>query len=208
MRSRTWVVVVVVAAVLSTCACACACAPPAERSRSAAEAAPPPWRAQMAAWRYPAPLPAFPLVDERGRAFSLDARKGAPLVVGFVFTRCPVADACPLTMARLKQVHERAPALRILVVTLDPAHDTPPVLAAYAQRFGVAGDDAFTLATAPREVVDALGSLFNVVAIRRGDGDIAHPVKVALLDDKLAPAREWLDNNFTADEVIDASARQ
>lgn len=158
----------------------------------------PDWRAQLAAWKHPDALPAFPLVDDTGRSFTLEAFKGEPLFIGFVFTRCPVADACPLTMARLHELARIAPSRKILVVTLDPDFDTPPVLAAFKKKHGV----QFTMATGTKEVVDALTSLFNVIALRRGEGDIGHPVKLALLDKDLRPVHEWHDNNFDPREIV------
>lgn len=157
------------------------------------------WRAELAAWQHPGALPSFPLVDDSGRAFRLSELKGAPVVVGFVFTRCPVADACPLTMAKLRELKRIAPSWQILVVTLDPEFDTPPVLAAYKAKHEVAG---VRLATGSKEVVDAMASLFNVVALRRSGLDIGHPVKVALLDKALRPVHEWHDNQFDPREIV------
>lgn len=161
------------------------------------------WQAELAAWRHPGALPAFPLVDDTGRAFHLSELAGRPVVLGFVFTRCAVAEACPLTMARLTALHSSG--LTVLVVTLDPEYDTPAVLAAYRERHQA----SFHLATGSKEVVDALASLFNVIALRRGEGDIGHPVKVALLDKQLRPVHEWHDNQFDPQEIVThASAAQ
>lgn len=169
---------------------------------STSAACTPDWRAQLAAWKHPDPLPAFPLVDDAGRPFSLADLRGEPLFIGFVFTRCPVADACPLTMARLHELERIAPSRKILVVTLDPEFDTAPVLAAFKRKHDV----QFAMATGSKEVVDALTSLFNVVALRRGDGDIGHPVKLALLDNDLRPVHEWHDNNFDPREIVKGAA--
>src|SRR5262245_51741005 len=47
------------------------------------------WRADVARWTYPQPLPAsLPLVDDRGSAFTLADLRGAPVVLAFFFTRC------------------------------------------------------------------------------------------------------------------------
>ena len=162
----------------------------------------PDWRAQLAAWKHPDPLPSFPLLDDTGRSFSLAELRGEPLFIGFVFTRCPVADACPLTMARLHEIERIAPSRKILVVTLDPDFDRPAVLAAFKRKHDV----RFLMATGSKEVVDALTSLFNVVALRRRDGDIGHPVKLALLDKDLRPVHEWHDNNFDPREIVKGAA--
>lgn len=84
------------------------------------------------------PAAEFALVDHAGRRVSLASYRGAPVLLFFGYTRCP--DVCPLTLHRLRRAVDaagrRAADTRILLVTLDPAHDTPAVLGAYVQRFG------------------------------------------------------------------------
>jgi protein SCO1/2 len=69
---------------------------------------------------------------------SLASYRGRPLLVLFGYTRC--ADYCPQTLGRLARAvrslgHEAGDA-RILLVTVDPAHDRPEVLKRYVARFG------------------------------------------------------------------------
>ena len=88
----------------------------------------------------PAPLPAadFGLTAHTGEAVRL-AELGADrvLVLFFGYTHCP--DVCPLTMAHLgsalEQLGEDAERVRAALVTVDPARDTPEVLAEYVGRF-------------------------------------------------------------------------
>ncbi|HEX6748390.1 MAG TPA: SCO family protein [Longimicrobium sp.] len=84
-----------------------------------------------------APAEDFRLVDQDGRAVTLASYRGAPLLVFFGYTRC--ADYCPQTLGRLTRAVrslDGAEGTRILLVTVDPAHDTPAALKAYAARFG------------------------------------------------------------------------
>ncbi|HSU15388.1 SCO family protein [Longimicrobium sp.] len=85
-----------------------------------------------------APVDDFRLTDQDGRAVSLASFRGRPLLVFFGYTRC--ADFCPQTLGRLSRaVHslgEDAGDARIVLVTVDPAHDTPAVLKRYVARFG------------------------------------------------------------------------
>jgi protein SCO1/2 len=84
------------------------------------------------------PAPEFALVDHQGRPVSLASYRGHPVLLFFGYTHCP--DICPLTLARLQRsvrgLGSRGEEVRILLVTNDPARDTPPVLRAYASRFG------------------------------------------------------------------------
>ena len=80
----------------------------------------------------------FALTDHRGQPVTLESYRGHPVLLFFGYTRCP--DVCPLTLARLARATEgmgEGPnGLRIVMVTVDPEHDTPERLAEYAARFG------------------------------------------------------------------------
>lgn len=79
-------------------------------------------------------LPPFRLMDERGREVTLDALVGQPTVVAFFFSRCPTV--CPKLMDRLRQVQLKTegfdPPVRVVAITVDPEHDSPLTLSAYA----------------------------------------------------------------------------
>jgi protein SCO1/2 len=81
-------------------------------------------------------LPAFALVDHQGRAVGREELAGTPWIADLVFTRC--ALACPRMTAAMARLDRRLPreGVRLVSVSIDPAHDTPEVLAAYAARHG------------------------------------------------------------------------
>jgi len=79
----------------------------------------------------------FELVDHTGRAVSDEMWRGRWLLVFFGFTACP--DVCPTTLntvARtLEQLGDDAAKVVPLLITVDPARDTPEVLAEYVALF-------------------------------------------------------------------------
>jgi len=83
-----------------------------------------------------ATLPEFRLTDQNGEAFGSRELRGKVWLADFMFTRCPTA--CPRLTALMKHVREHAKGidrrLHFVSFTIDPAHDTPPVLLAYARR--------------------------------------------------------------------------
>lgn len=85
-----------------------------------------------------APAAPFALRDVDGRPVTLATFRGAPLLIYFGYTQCP--DACPLTLSRLSRALRRlgrsAAGARVLLVTVDPAHDTPAALRQYVAKFG------------------------------------------------------------------------
>lgn len=97
----------------------------------------------------------FSLTDAAGKPTTLADFKGKVVVLFFGFTQCP--DICPTTLstsaAALKLLGPDAEKVQVLFVTLDPARDTPAVLAKYAPAFhpsfiGLYGTDAAIAATA------------------------------------------------------------
>lgn len=87
-----------------------------------------------------APAAQFSLVDHDGRPVSLDSYRGHPVLLFFGYTKCP--DVCPTTLARLtnamKEAGGDAEDIRVLLITVDPANDTPAVLKRYTGNFGPA----------------------------------------------------------------------
>lgn len=83
-----------------------------------------------------APAADFALVDQHGRPVTRDSLRGAPALLFFGYTRCP--DVCPLTLTRLLRARRDAGAgdVRVVLVTVDPGHDTPAVMREYVDRFG------------------------------------------------------------------------
>jgi protein SCO1/2 len=82
-------------------------------------------------------VPAFSLTDQRGRVVTPRDYAGKVWVASFVFTRCP--SVCPLLTAKMASLQKRLgsrPNLRFVSISVDPEHDTPQVLAQYAQKFG------------------------------------------------------------------------
>jgi protein SCO1/2 len=79
----------------------------------------------------------FALVDHNGKPRKLEDFRGKVVVIFFGFTHCP--DVCPTTLAELAgAVRKLGPAgdnVQVLLVTVDPARDTPEVLAKYVTAF-------------------------------------------------------------------------
>lgn len=98
------------------------------------------------------PVPDTKLVDETGATVNLDAMKGSVVVYDFIFTNC--TGICPLMTNNMRAVtegiDEDAP-VRFVSITVDPARDTPEVLAAYAKR--VRNDPRWTFLTGDRDTI-------------------------------------------------------
>ena len=90
----------------------------------------------------PAELPNVLLVNQDGRPrrFYDDLVRGNhTTAIHFIYAQC--ADICPSTTANLARVQELlgdrlGRDVRMLSISIDPTHDTPAVLKAYAAGFG------------------------------------------------------------------------
>ena len=95
------------------------------------------------------PVPDFTLTGHDGEPFSLSDLEGDVVALYFGYTHCP--DICPLTLnnfARAKALlpRELQDEFQVVMLTADPARDTPEVLANYVPFFdsafiGVSGSE-------------------------------------------------------------------
>lgn len=90
----------------------------------------------------------FSLTDHKGQVRRLADFRGKAVVLFFGYTQCP--DVCPTTLVTMRDamalLGEDAQRVQVLFVTLDPARDTPQLLAQYLPSFhqsflGLLGDD-------------------------------------------------------------------
>jgi protein SCO1 len=111
--------------------------------------------------------------------FSFADLKGNVVVVFFGFVRCP--DVCPLTMNRLAETYRaigEPEDLKIVMVTVDPEHDTPEITQNYAGGFhpsfmGLSGTNT--------QVAEATKRFYIGANITK-DGQVIHTDPVLILD--------------------------
>ncbi len=128
-------------------------------------------------------VPDFTLTDQTGAPVRLSQFRGQPVAVTFVYSRCPVATACPLTVARFSKIQaglakEKFGAL--LTVTVDPENDTPAALKAYATSVG-ADPARWKFLTGDPKAVARVAETFGVLYYP-DKGQIVHSQVVAIVD--------------------------
>ena len=128
---------------------------------------------------------AFSLTDHHGMPFTRNALKNRWTLIFFGFTHCP--DICPTTLAELAElkaqlVDTEANDLQVVMLTVDPARDTPARLADYVPYFhpdflGVTGEFADILSVAQR-----LNAPFRRVSEPNGGYQMEHSANVMLMN--------------------------
>lgn len=131
-----------------------------------------------------ADVPAFQFTDQQGKPFGLEDLKGKIWVANFVFTRC--AGPCPMLSSRMAELNQKigraGKGVELVTFTVDPAFDTPDVLAAYAKSLG-AGPDRWKFLTGDPAAVEALvvQGLLQPLA-KEPNGTPAHSSRFVLVD--------------------------
>lgn len=124
------------------------------------------------------------LTDQGGVAQRLDLHRGHPVLITMFYGSCPAA--CPLLIDTLRAVERAAPAtrqaqLRVLMVSIDPACDTPQSLQALARTRRI--DTArWTLAAADEQAVRKLAAVLGIQYRRLPDGGFNHSSIITLLN--------------------------
>jgi cytochrome oxidase Cu insertion factor (SCO1/SenC/PrrC family) len=81
----------------------------------------------------------FSLIDQTGRKITLSQLKGKFVLLGFVYAHCKTM--CPMTIHDLKEAQTMMSVpSEVLMVTMDPASDTPDNLPAMAKDWGLSAD--------------------------------------------------------------------
>ncbi len=120
------------------------------------------------------------MTDSEG--FPFDDRQLADKVwiADFIYTQCP--GPCPIMSSKMHKLSEQladVPDVRFVSFSVDPAHDTPPVLNDYAHHFGGPSKNWVFLTGTPGAVHQIAFSTFHL-------GDVItvmdHSTRFALVD--------------------------
>ncbi|HWW73495.1 MAG TPA: SCO family protein [Duganella sp.] len=124
------------------------------------------------------------LTDGAGQRFTLGEMAGAPVLVTMFYGDCHAA--CPIIIETLKRTVAALGAagkpLRVVLISLDPQHDTPASLAMLASKHDLDAPQ-FRLAVAADESrTRTVAAALNIKYRRLDNGEINHTTRVLLLD--------------------------
>jgi protein SCO1/2 len=131
--------------------------------------------------------PQFVLYDQDGHVVDSARFRGRQVMMNFIYSRCPVANMCPLSTTKMIQTQRLArkagvSTVEFVSITLDPAYDTPGVLKEYAQERGIDTSN-FSFLTGPESAIQDLLTQFGVIAEFK-DGILNHTLATLLIDEK------------------------
>ena len=130
-------------------------------------------------------LPDFHFVTQENKPISLDSLAGKIHIADFFFTTCP--GICPKLTKNLEKVHafvNTVSAVHIVSYSIDPKHDSIPVLAAYAKKHR-ANPAKWSFVWGNQDSIYALATKGYLVTAEQGNGPengFLHSQKVVLID--------------------------
>lgn len=141
---------------------------------------------------------AIPLAD--GSTVTLGPAQADRIALTFVYTRCPIPEFCPAVVSRLQALQPLlGPGQRIVVVSLDPAHDTLDVLKDFGDQAGAEPERWQFGRLEPKALEDlVLRAGMTVVAEQ---GEIVHGLRLLVLDRGGALIERYDDNRWPLDRV-------
>jgi protein SCO1/2 len=155
-------------------------------------------------------VPDFTLVNQNGKKIHLTQFRGKPLLLTFIYTRCPLPDFCPLMsnnfnqilkdLQQQRQVFDKA---QLLSISIDPENDTPAVLKNYGEHYVGGTDPKFQhwiFASGSPEQVRQVANYFGL-AYNGKTGQIVHNLSTVLIGADGKVAKVYIGNQWKPNDV-------
>jgi cytochrome oxidase Cu insertion factor (SCO1/SenC/PrrC family) len=150
-------------------------------------------------------LPDARFVDQNGRIVHLGQWTGKTTLLSFVYTRCPLLNVCPAVSGKFAYLQRQIDPQKthLIIVTLDPAFDSPSVLARYGEKYG---SDAlrWSLVTGEQSVVKRLLDRLQIAPLQDSPGNIIHEEALVIAGPsgtirQVIPTPDWDPNGVLAE---------
>jgi protein SCO1/2 len=152
-------------------------------------------------------VPDFWLLNQDNRRIHLSQYGGRPLLLTFIYTRCPLPDYCPRTSMNFSEIYRSLESgnksnPHLLTVSFDTDHDTPAVLREYAGRYmHPVNFGTWEFATGSPEEIKKITGYFGL-SYWPESGQITHNLVTALIGPDGRLARLYQGNQWKVAEVM------
>ncbi len=156
-------------------------------------------------------VPDFTFVNQSGKTVHLNQFHGRPLLVTFIYTRCPVPDFCLLMSNNFSEVLKELKATpsafdkaQLLSISIDPEYDRPPVLREYGKRYVGNVDPNFQhwqfVTGTPQEIRSAAD--FFGLSYNQNQGQIVHTLRTVMIGADGKIVKVYSGNQWKPSEVV------
>ena len=148
-------------------------------------------------------------VDQDGKARTFGGFTGTPVVMTFIYTRCPLPTFCPLmdrhfaALQKSLKADASLKAVHLVTISFDPATDTPAVLKKHAAELD-ADLSRWTFLTGDRDDVDRFSARFGVQVGRAltDARDITHNLRTVIIGADGTLMQIYTGNDWTPDQIL------
>jgi protein SCO1/2 len=155
-------------------------------------------------------VPSFALINQDGQKIHLQQFRGKPLLLTFIYTRCPFPDYClrmSHNFAEVMQQLQKDPHIfdkaQLLSISIDPETDIPSVLRSYGERYVGGIDPKFQhweFATGTPEEIRKAADFFGL-AYNAKDGQIVHSLSTVLIGKDGKVVKVYSGNGWKPEDV-------
>ncbi len=155
-------------------------------------------------------MPDFTLVNQNGKTIRLHQFLGKPLLLTFIYTRCPFPDYCVRMSNNFGQVMQQLQKdpktfneAQLLSISIDPENDKPAVLRSYGERYVGHVDPHFAhweFASGSPEQVRQAADFFGL-SYNQKDGQIVHGLRTVLIGKNGRVVKVYSGNDWKPDDV-------
>lgn len=148
--------------------------------------------------------PTYRFETQTGAPFRFADLRGSVVLLSFVYTHCPDEDVCPAISGKFAYLAKRLDpqTYHLVEITLDPLHDSPPVLAAYGAHFG-ADPRMWSLLTGESAQIKNVIDAYGLDALETDPEKIIHGDTLAIIGRdgtvaQLIPTAGWAPEDVVA----------
>jgi protein SCO1/2 len=154
-------------------------------------------------------VPAGKFVDQDVKRRTFADFKGAPVVMTFIYTRCPLPTFCPLmdrhfaTLQKTLKADEALKNIHLVTVSFDPVTDSPAVLKQHGKSLD-ADFTRWTFLTGDRDDIDQFAARFGVSISRalNDPRDISHNLRTVIISADGKLMKTYTGNEWSPEQVI------
>lgn len=156
-------------------------------------------------------VPDFHFINQEGKPIHLAQFRGEPLLLTFIYSRCPLPDYCVRMSNNFGEVartlRDSNPAafakLQMLSISIDPEFDSPEVLRSYGRGYAGTVDPKlrhWSFATGKPADIQKAAEYFGLT-YEKQSGQVIHNLRTAVLDADGKVAEFYTGNQWKPAEV-------
>jgi protein SCO1 len=154
-------------------------------------------------------VPDFSLLNQDNKPIHIRQYRGKPLLLTFIYTRCPLPDYCPRTSKNFSDIRRELRSLpattiqpHLLTISFDTDFDTPAVLRSYAGRYMNPVDYRdWEFASGSSDEIKKITGYFGL-SYWKESGQITHNLVTALIGPNGKLVRLYKGKEWTPKQVV------